>query len=159
VLRREIRMRSLRTGPASGIREVHARLLDFGLRRARRLEVHDFCRWCSLAGCRQSGFVRDSEINANPRLTHAQELLLQEACIMLIDPWNTIFHSSGVMNLLTKQIRRRRMFTAPKFRLLVLKGSIVVACHHIQSALHLKLRLGWAITWTNRSRSAKVFSH
>lgn len=142
MLRRETRMRSLRTGPASGTREVHARPLDFGLRRARRPEVHDFCKWCLLAGCRQSGFVRDSKINANRPLTHAQELLLQEACTMLIDPWTTILHPSGVLNLSIKQIWRRRILTARKSRLLVLKGSIVVACHHIQSALHSKLRLG-----------------
>jgi hypothetical protein len=41
-LRLETLMRSLRTGLASGTREVLARLLGCGLRRARRLEVHDF---------------------------------------------------------------------------------------------------------------------
>ena len=113
MLRQETRMRSLRTGPASGTREVHARLLDFGLRRAQRLEVHDLCKGTSERVSVALDLYATVKRNANNPLNHAQELLLQETCVMLIEPWSTIFHSSGVMNLLMKKIRRRRMFAAP----------------------------------------------
>jgi hypothetical protein len=40
---------------------VHARLLDCGLRRARRLEAHDFCERCFLANAYRSKFECDEQ--------------------------------------------------------------------------------------------------